>query len=165
MEPAIKPAANIHPSEKILLCATPATISGKKLHDLIVTSGAHPDLVALPKLVTFAENFVFDTDTVCAYFDETIDKTQKYAAVVLGCTHFSYFRDSFRKYLGNIDIIDGTAGTVKRLISVLSDKINNADHNARGTVKYVRSGADAGEQDVAYFEKMSDRAEQILMLD
>ena len=35
LEPAVKPASEIHSNEKILVCATPVTIAGEKLHNLI----------------------------------------------------------------------------------------------------------------------------------
>ena len=108
MEPALKPAVKAHPNEKILLCATPVTIAGEKLHHLIEKSGAEPTLVPLPGLVTFAENCVFDKEQVCAYLAGEIGDTRDFAAVILGCTHFSFFRDCFRALFGNdVDIIDG----------------------------------------------------------
>lgn len=124
MEPAVKPALAAHHGERILVCATPATIAGKRLHDLIernYTDDVVIDLAALPELVTYAEREIFDTDIICSYLDRVIKKSRGYSAVVLGCTHFGYFRDSFRSFFGNIDIIDGTAGTVRRLIAVLDE--------------------------------------------
>ncbi len=162
MEPALKPAAKIHPDEKILLCATAVTISGEKLHHLIEISGVHPTLVPLPGLVTFAENGEFDKETVCAYLSEAIGEGKDYAAVVLGCTHFSYFRDCFRALFGkDTDIIDGNVGTVKRLISVLGDRINDSN-TGEGNVSYLISGEEADESKIALFESLSNRYNDVL---
>lgn len=144
MEPAVKPASLAHHGEKILVCATPVTIAGEKLHTLIDKSfngTNYPTLVAAPKLVTFAENAEFNTDTVCEYLKSIIDINEKYTAVVLGCTHFSYFKDSFKKLFGNIDMIDGTEGTVNHLIDLLqkSGFQVNSDREI-GKIKYVASG-------------------------
>ena len=89
MEPAVKPAAAIHPDEKILVCATPVTIRGEKLHMLIDRSfheGIRPTLAALPGLVELAETERFDLPSVREYLDTVIDRRVPYAAVVLGCT-------------------------------------------------------------------------------
>lgn len=162
MEPALKPAAKIHPTENILLCATAVTIAGEKLHHLIETSGVEPTLVPLPGLVTFAESGEFDKDVVCAYLKEAIEENKGFAAVVLGCTHFSYFRDSFRELFGEgIDIIDGNSGTVKRLISVLGDKIN-LENAGEGTIHYYVSGIEASQERIEQFDRLAVRYETVL---
>ena len=162
MEPALKPAAKIHPTENILLCATAVTIAGEKLHHLIETSGVQPTLVPLPGLVTFAERGEFDKDTVCAYLKAAIGENKEFAAVVLGCTHFSYFRDCFRELFGaGVDIIDGNAGTVKRLISVLGERITTADDSS-GKAIYSVSGKAATNERIAEFDLLAKRYESVL---
>lgn len=163
MEPAVKPAARFHPGEKILVCATPLTIAGEKLHTLIDHNfdrdDVQPTLKPLPGLVTFAEQAIFDTDTVCAYLAENIDDKEQYTAVVLGCTHFPYFRDSFRKFFGEgIDLIDGTAGTVNRLISVIGE-LGYTAGDGIGSVSYVRSGKEiTNEADLRHFRLLEKRS-------
>ncbi|MBE6542416.1 MAG: glutamate racemase [Ruminococcaceae bacterium] len=161
MEPAVKPASEIHSNEKILVCATPVTIAGEKLHNLIdknYNSATQPTLVATPDLVSFAENSVFDTETICNYLGTVIDKKESYAAVVLGCTHFGYFRDSFREFFGEIDIFDGTEGTVNRLFSLLCENNKYIESDGDGSITYVRSGRIVTEQDeLTRFEELADR--------
>jgi len=143
MEPAVKPAAQTHQGENILVCATPVTIAGEKLQNLIdhyYSAEDYPDLAGLPGLVTFAENGVFDCETVCRYLKTVIDCRKSYSAVVLGCTHFGYFRDSFRELLGNVDIIDGTEGTVNRLIAVLNENGITVPDNICGTTSFYQTG-------------------------
>lgn len=157
MEPALMPAVKAHPGEKILLCATPVTIAGEKLHQLIESSGSAPELVPLPGLVTFAENGVFDKDTVCGYLKEAIGNTNGYAAVVLGCTHFSYFRDCFKELFGNnTDIIDGNEGTVNHLLSVIHENKANCVIE-EGKVRYLISGTDAEQEKIQFFEDLARR--------
>ncbi len=166
MEPAVKPAAVTHHGKKILVCATPATIAGKKLHTLIehnYSSDELPDLIGLPGLVTFAERGVLDKDIVCEYLETAIDKTKNYSAVVLGCTHFGYFRDSFRAFFGSIDIIDGTEGTVNRLISVLKENNIEIPSNGRGTTTFYQSGRlVTGAPTLAFYQTLLARTENIL---
>ncbi len=164
MEPAVKPAANIHPGERVLVCATPATIAGEKLHSLITKTfvyGCEPTLVALPELVTFAENGIFDKCQIAKYLSEKIDGSEKYAAVVLGCTHFSYFKDSFKTFLGDIDIIDGTEGTVNRLLSVIGvDKPSYLSETTRTSTLFVRSGNIVHDMEsILFFEMLEKRAQ------
>ncbi|MBR4204532.1 MAG: glutamate racemase [Clostridia bacterium] len=139
MEPAVKPAARVYPGSEILICATPLTIAGKKLHTLIDRSfpdGETPTLAALPGLVAMAEEERFDPDEASAYLEAAIPRHEGYAAVVLGCTHFGYFRDSFRRVFGNVDIIDGNRGTVRRLISLLGGTRGDGE----GSVTIFESG-------------------------
>lgn len=145
MEPAVKPAYARHHGEKILVCATPLTIGGKKLHDLIdasfATETVYPTLVAAPELVTFAENGMFDKAVVCDYLSSIIDTSEKYSALVLGCTHFTYFRDSFREVLGDTDIIDGTVGTVNRLKYIMETLgYTPCSTGEKSEVEYYASG-------------------------
>lgn len=143
MEPAVKPAAAAHPGTDILVCATPVTIAGEKLHNLIdnhCPSDDRPDLAGLPGLVTFAENGIFDRDTVCEYLATVIDPAKNYSAVVLGCTHFGYFRDSFRALLGDVDLIDGTKGTVNRLLSVLESENVVLPTDGEGSIAFYQTG-------------------------
>ncbi|MBQ3708761.1 MAG: glutamate racemase [Clostridia bacterium] len=138
MEPAVKPAALIHPGERVLVCATPVTIRGEKLHTLIDRSfreGVRPTLAALPGLVTLAEEERFDFDSVRDYLRSVLDFGEHYAAVVLGCTHFTYFRDSFRSLFPGADILDGNAGTVNRLVDLIGGEIPG-----KGTITFLESG-------------------------
>lgn len=163
MEPAVKPAAHFHPGEKILVCATPVTIAGEKLHLLIdhyfTADDIQPTLKPLPGLVTFAEQAIFNTDIVCDYLAENIDNKEQYSAVVLGCTHFHYFRDSFRKFFGeDIDLIDGTTGTVNRLITVINE-LGGGEISGTGSVTYVRSGREiTDETDLRHFKLLEKRS-------
>ena len=120
MEPALMPAVRRHEDGKILICATEVTIKGDKLRDLISVSGADPDLLAMPELVRMAESGKFGREDTVEYLREKTGGKSDYDAVVLGCTHFSLFRDSFREYFGETaDLIDGNRGTVKRVKSLL----------------------------------------------
>ena len=162
MEPAVKPAIQYYPHENILVCATPVTIAGEKLHNLIhhwADDEVQLSLVPTPGLVTLAENAQFDPENVCEYLRTVIDTSKHYAAVVLGCTHFSYFRDSFRAFLGDVAIIDGTAGTVNRLIHVL-DGIGKLPRDLiPGSVTYIRSGRIVtDEASLAFFRLLEQRS-------
>lgn len=172
MEPAVKPALAAHHGERILVCATPATIAGKRLHDLIernYTDDVALDLAALPELVSFAEHEMFCRDTVCSYLERMIDRSKGYSAVVLGCTHFGYFRDSFRSFFGDIDIIDGSVGTIRRLAAVLDEQgltieRDNAGLSGNGgnTEFYISGRRIIDSETLGFFSRLIERTRTVI---
>ncbi|MDU6827281.1 MULTISPECIES: glutamate racemase [Campylobacter] len=150
MEPAVKKAADLNregenlASLRTLVIATPLTARGAKLKELIerVDSEHLVDVLALPRLVEFAENENFTCDEVKEYLHEEFAKfkLQNYYALVLGCTHFNYFKDSLREILPTgVSLIDGNEGTINKLISELS-RLNLA-HGKGQSVEYFYSDA------------------------
>ena len=123
MEPAIKLAFDTRKNERILLCATNATINGKKLANLIESLGASCDLIALPQLVEFAQKGEFE---VAKYFINTLG-LQNYDIVVLGCTHFNYFKKEMKAANPALSFIDGDFGTIKHLANKLNLSLEQAD--------------------------------------
>ena len=121
------------------------------------------DLVALPKLVYFAEHREFSTDVVCSYLKEEFSgyELDKYGELVLGCTHFNYFKDSFRKIMpDNVQIIDGSQGTVNQLKRIL-EKRNQLEENA-GEVRYFASGREVtADQELQHIKELHDRLEDM----
>lgn len=127
MEPAVKKAADSYGDKRILVIATPMTVKGKKLHDLIakVEKEHLVDLLALPKLVSFAEEEIFSGQEVLDYLKEEFRSLplEEYSSIVLGCTHFNYFKDSLREVLPKgIHFLDGNEGTINKLIAELSTR-------------------------------------------
>ena len=125
MEPAVKPAVEGTEGKRIMVIATPVTIRQDKLKDLLhrVDEEHRVDLLAMPKLVEFAEREEFESEAVREYITQqfgAFDK-EKYCALVLGCTHFNYFKPLYREYFGQETLlIDGNRGTVRHLADVLS---------------------------------------------
>lgn len=143
MEPAVKPAVLKADDGRVLVLATPITVREKKLHDLVerLDSEDIVDLHALPGLVEFAEKFILDEDTVIRYLLDEFSRydLRSYGAVVLGCTHFVFFREHFRMILPDgVDIVDGNAGTVNHLINVLKNR--KSSYEGKGKVTFYCSG-------------------------
>lgn len=139
MEPAIKKAIDTYGKHRVLVIATPITIKGEKIHNLVNRVDKHHlvDLVALPKLVHFAENLNFQSDEVYQYLSDELSKypLDEYSSLVLGCTHFNYFKDTLRSLLpSNIHIIDGNEGTVKHLIEYVTQ------HENKQSIEFYFSG-------------------------
>lgn len=121
MEPALKMALDAFPNRKVLVTATAITITGKKIRRLIERLHAQEltELRALPRLVEFAERQEFNSAAVEEYLRGELSNYdwENFSSLVLGCTHFNYFKDTLRKLLPpQVRILDGNAGTVNELI-------------------------------------------------
>ncbi len=143
IEPAVKPAVEQHSGKRVMVVATPLTVREEKLKNLVarVDSEHMVDLLALPRLVGFAEAGEFATQEVEHYLREELIRfdLSNYSELVLGCTHFNYFKDSFAKIFDNkIRMIDGSEGTVNQLKRVLGQ--NNQLEENEGRVRYFESG-------------------------
>ena len=144
IEPAVKSAIKINKEKRIMLIATPVTIREEKLNKLLneVDKEKKIDLIALPELVKFAENEEFDSKEVEDYLRREFMNINlnNYSELVLGCTHFNYFKRIFKKiFLNNINIIDGNEGIINRLKTIL--EVNNIlENEEKGNVEYYFSG-------------------------
>ena len=121
MEPALKVALDTFPNRKVLVAATAITITGEKIRRLIrrLHAADLAELRALPRLVEFAERQEFQSAAVEKYLRGELAgyDWEKFSSLVLGCTHFNYFKDTLRAILpSHVRILDGNAGTVNELI-------------------------------------------------
>ena len=124
MEPAVKPALVRNTGKRILVFATSLTLKESKLDTLISNLDKHHQVERreLDGLVTFAENFEFNTPLVQRYLQEKLSSVhwEQYETLVLGCTHFIFYRDLIQTLAGHrIKLIDGNEGTVKHLVNTL----------------------------------------------
>lgn len=155
MEPAVKPAVELNrgSGKRVLVTATPLTLRESKYHELVkrVDDQAIVDSLPLPELVEYCERLVFEGPEIESYFRdrfETIDWNE-YGTIVLGCTHFPFYRSVLERLLPpHIRIIDGSGGTVKRLREVLS-LTRETDGAPTGDIRFLCSS-----QDEAYVGKV-----------
>lgn len=145
MEPAVKPAVekNGRAHKRVIVSATPLTLKEEKLRNLIdrIDNEHIVDLLPLPGLVKFAERYEFSGEEVTDYIREEFGSfdLEQYGTVVLGCTHFIYFKNILGEILpSHIDIIDGNTGTVNNLKRILESR--GEPGNGRGRVDYFCSG-------------------------
>ena len=97
-----------------------------------------------------------------AYLREVLQERElsQYCTVVLGCTHFNYFKDSFRNIFGDgVTLLDGSGGTVNNLHRVLEEK-NLLEQNT-GDIRYYTSGREAKELRPKY-DLLLNRLEKML---
>ena len=143
MEPAAKKALDMDGEHRVLVTATPITVKGRKMELLIekVDKDHLVDRLALPELVEFAERQEFESQAVTDYLVSQFAPFDfsEYSALVLGCTHFNYFKDTMRRLLpDNVAFVDGNEGTVRELIRRLKER--NQLEDQRQTVEYYYSG-------------------------
>ena len=154
MEPAVKPAVELSRGigKRVLVTATPLTLQESKYHELVkrVDDRAIVDSMPLPELVRFCEELQFEGDEIDAYFRDRFAglRLAEYGTIVLGCTHFPFFRRALGRVLpSHIRMIDGSSGTVKRLREVLG--VAEKPQYGKGSVRFMISGGDA-----SYLEKL-----------
>lgn len=169
IEPAVKPACEHRKDKRVMVVATPVTANGAKLKNLIMKydDSDSVDVVALPGLVRFAQQDEFDSINVLNYLrnEFTGYRLSDYSQLVLGCTHFNYFKDSFAKLFGSdVDIIDGNTGVSNNLRNtIISNGLfaeTEPDH--KGSVEYFYSGrAVTGSEELEHIKKLHNRLERM----
>ena len=168
IEPAVKPATKINKEKRILLIATPVTVREEKLKKLLkeVDKENKVDLIALPRLVEFAEKEEFDSNNVEEYLKSEFKELNldNYSELVLGCTHFNYFKPILKKIFNNINILDGNIGIINRLKSVL--EANNILGNIQSTnIEYYYSGKLVKDKkELDKIERLHSRLDEVFKL-
>jgi len=128
MEPAVKLAVDQLKKTKkkekckILISSTEITAKSQQLTRLKqrFSDQAKFETVVLGDLVKFVENNNFDQQIINDYLAKKIDNQNNFDAVVLGCTHFSFFKKNFINYFGSDTlIVDGNLGTAQHVINQL----------------------------------------------
>lgn len=159
MEPAVKKALDTCAKGRILVAATPVTVRGQKLKLLVDRYDIHKltDAIPMPGLVRLAEKEMFGTSEADEYIKDELSRLDlsNYSALVLGCTHFNYFKDSFRRVLPeHVSIVDGVEGTVRRLVSRLPE-----GEDGNGSVEFFISGERAEKSE--RFLRLIERLEKM----
>lgn len=140
MEPAVKPAVMSGGRKRVLVFATELTLKEEKFKNLVarVDTNQVVDYLPLQELVMYAERFEFEEQKISDYLRQKLQDIDlsKYGAVVLGCTHFIFFKKTMERVLPpEIQIIDGNLGTVKNLKNKLGERL----HAGPGAVSYFLS--------------------------
>ncbi len=121
MEPAVAPAAGRY--RRILVLCTPRTAESERLRRLI---SRHPS----------AEIEVYAAKDLAGAIEESLLRKRpldlgehlprgRYDAVVLGCTHYSFYRKEIAEFYG-AEVFDGGEGTALQVLGVL--QAGTADH-------------------------------------
>jgi len=146
MEPAIKPAVSDSAGKRVLVFATEMTLQEEKFKRLVanVDNNGIVDYVPLQELVMFAERFEFEPEVIIPYLTKKLAPFDlcQYGMIVLGCTHFPYFKNFIRKIVPlDIAIIDGNKGTVQNLKRKL--EAPEIESKVNGYIQYYLSNVPA----------------------
>ena len=151
MEPAVKLASDrLDQAQRLLVTGTQITVRHPHLQQLIeqFASDYPVDTLALDQLVTWVEDEMFDQSIIKRYLSQQIPNPRLYQAVVLGCTHFSFYRDHLQDFFGaQTLILDGNQGTAKHLIRTLKLKTGQGRNNH---YQFYFSGAKDPKQEAKY---------------
>lgn len=137
MEPALKPAVNGLSDQCVVVMATPFTLKEEKFALLMNRYSETNTIIKLatPKLVRIVENDQLDdlsyVKAVLNDYFKDID-LNKVNAIVLGCTHFVFYKDIIKDMIpSHITIYDGNLGTALHLKDTLT-KLNLLSNNQGG---------------------------------
>ncbi|MBQ9264759.1 MAG: glutamate racemase [Clostridia bacterium] len=135
MEPALKPAHQLHQDGIVLSLATPGTIAGEKYAHLYALYGQGVVSLPCPGLMEFAERGELTGEPLRAYLARLFAPyaDRKVEAVVLGCTHYVFLKQAIAAFFPGVPLIDGNEGTVRQLrrrleeVDLLSDTKPQSD--------------------------------------
>lgn len=148
MEPALKVATQGAKYNNIVVMATPLTLKEKKFENLMHKFRGKNTVVKMPcpELVKIVENDLIDDEKIVLnqlneyYKNININKLD---SVVLGCTHFIFYRDYLKSiFPETVDIVDGNMGTCKHLKDVLNEKNELNEESNKGTIEIYNSSDD-----------------------
>lgn len=150
MEPALKVAAYGKTDNNIIVMATILTLKEKKFSNLMRNYEKDNNIIKMPcpELVEIIEAGQLENEKLVyeqleKYF--SIVDINKINSIVLGCTHFSFYRKYIERFLtNNTLIIDGNLGTarnLKRLLE-LSNTLNTHNNKNEYKIKFVNSSND-----------------------
>lgn len=167
IEPAVKPAIekSRRTGNRVLVMSTNLTLREEKYNNLVtqLDDTGIVDGLPMPDLVQFAEKFQFDEEVVMPYLIKQLDSfdLDRYGTVVLGCTHFPFFKDMLKKLLPeHTDIIDGSVGTANNLKNTL-EKMNRINEGT-GEIEYYTSGVKVeNKRTLEQYAKLFERLNKI----
>ncbi|MGI6174674.1 MAG: glutamate racemase [Christensenellales bacterium] len=154
MEPAVKPALRFLSGGKVLVLATPATLSQGRYLRLIEKIGGTDCVINLPcpGLAELVETHDFEAPEIYDYLHNAFAPIAKepVQAIVLGCTHYVFLRHAVTQaagaYWNGLPVLDGHMGTALHLKHVL-ERRGLLKLCGTGSAEYYSSG------DVRVFER------------
>lgn len=144
MEPALKVACDLGSHQRIAVWATELTLNENKFARLMDRFKQEHEIVkvACPKLVRIVEQDQLDDEGIVnAALKEYLDFSciESINSIVLGCTHFPFFKDKLKKLCPNVRLVDGSVGTTLHLKSLLESKNLLNDDTHVGSIAWLNT--------------------------
>ena len=160
MEPALKPAALLDRAGLRLVMATPGTLQSQKYARLYAQYGQDAVSLPCPGLMEFVERGDRHSEALRDYLINLFAPYRQtpIAAVVLGCTHYSFIRPFISTLLPvGTSILDGNAGTIRQLRRRLEEcELLNPGHAGRVTL-----GTSGGSEAMCLMRQMFEEAKRL----
>ena len=125
IEPALKMATDRFPTGHVGIMATQVTLREEKLEHLVERfPEARVERIPAPGLVELVEQGKAQSAETEALLRQILTPyLGKLDAIVLGCTHYPFVRDTIRKILGEeVAILDGGEGTARQTRRCLEER-------------------------------------------
>jgi glutamate racemase len=153
MEPAVKPAVSNSKNKRVLVLATQLTLKEQKFKELVdkVDNEKIVDMLPVPELVTMAEQFVFDETLIIPALSKRFSgiHIDDYGTVVLGCTHFPFYKSILKKiFAEGTEIIDGNSGTVNHVKNILEKEGLKNPQPENGKIIFYQSGREISDSEI-----------------
>ena len=143
IEPALKPAVKAKEHSKVVVMATPMTLSQTKFNSMmhIYEDDANIIKMPCPGLVEYIESGVLEGPVLDAYLEKQFAPYDKAEidAVVLGCTHYPLIREVIQKHFPGVSVYDGGFGTAKQTKRRLAERGLLSDRESGGKVEIFNS--------------------------
>ena len=143
MEPALKPASACAHGGKVVVMATPLTLSLDKFKRLMSEYGRDALPMPCPGLMDLVERGVVDGPEMDEYLAGVREKIGdvRVDAVVLGCTHYVFLRTAVERAFPGAQVIDGNGGTARQLKRLLEERgLTRGESGHVGRVELITSG-------------------------
>ena len=159
MEPALKPACEKGEHQRIAVWATQLTLQEKKFARLMARYQDEHTItkVPCPKLVEIVEEDRLDQmDQIHTILQDYIRQSGPVDSIVLGCTHFVYYKDSLVKELSDrVSLIDGNEGTARHLKDILMEK--NLLNERGGAIQWMNSDPSKIELSKRLYQRLENK--------
>lgn len=163
IEPAIKPAV-IYGEEtlgkrdgtsKVLVMATPVTLSQDKFSRLTGEYEKRADIVPLPcpHLVEMIEKGDLSSREIDEYLRDILAPHTDSDSVVLGCTHYPFVRRQIERYLPDAAVFDGGGGTAREAARRIRAAGLENGSAKRGKIEFISSKDGMAALYKEFFEK------------
>jgi glutamate racemase len=148
MEPAVKPALSALQGGRVLVLATPATVSQTRYLGLIERLNAVDKVVSVGcgGLVELIEAGRTDEADIHEYLNQKLSflRGGRIDAAVLGCTHYSFIEKPIKSYIDRVfqtdcPIFDGRHGTARHLEQLLAEQGLRSSENKKGSIVFYAS--------------------------
>jgi glutamate racemase len=149
MVPAVKPAAAQTHSGVVGVLATPATLQGELLDEVVLRWAGGTTVVrqGCPGLVEQIEAGAFDSPTTLEMLKEFLQPLLAAGAdtIVLGCTHYPFVAPQIQQLAGpQVQLIDAAPAVARQTLRVLAEHGLVQPHTERrGEITYATTGSPA----------------------